>query len=159
MIVRAAAPQDAQAIADLVNPVIRDTAITFTTEEKTPADLAAAIADAPGTYQVAEAAGRIVGYAGYTQFRRGPGYARTMEHSITIAPEARGQGVGRGLMAALEAQARAAGVHALWAGVSAENPPGVAFHRAIGFRQVAVLEQVGFKFGRWMDLVLLQKFL
>lgn len=159
MILRAAAPEDAQAIADLVNPVICETAITFTTEEKNPADLAAAISSAPGTFQIAEVAGRIAGYASYTQFRRGPGYARTMEHSITIAADARGQGVGRGLMAALEAQARGAGVHALWAGVSAENPAGVAFHRAIGFRQVAVLEQVGFKFGRWMDLVLLQKFL
>lgn len=157
--IRAAQSEDAGAIADLVNPVIRDTAITFTTAEKDPADLAAAIARAPGTFQVAEVDGAVVGYATYFQFRGGPGYAHTMEHSITLAPAARGRGIGRPLMAALEGHARAAGAHSLFAGVSAENPAGVAFHTAIGFRQVAVLPQVGFKFGRWMDLVLLQKFL
>lgn len=159
MILRAATPEDAWAIADLANPVIRNTAITFTTAEKDPADLAAAISRAPGTFQVAEEAGVLLGYATYFQFRGGPGYARTMEHTITLAPEARGRGVGRPLMAEIEAHAKASGAHSLFAGVSAENPPGVAFHLAIGFTQVAVLPQVGFKFGRWMDLVLLQKFL
>ena len=159
MIIRAAVRADAAAIADLVNPVIRETAITFTTAEKTPEDLAEAIAEVPGRYQVAEVDGRVLGYACYFQFRGGPGYARTMEHSIAIAPEARGQGLGRPLMAALEGHAREVGVHSLFAGVSAENPAGVAFHAAIGFRQIAVLPEVGFKFGRWMDLVLMQKFL
>ena len=159
MIIRPATPDDAQAIADLVNPVIRDTSITFTIVEKSAADLAAAIKGAPGSFLVAEVAEQVVGYASFAQFRSGPGYAHTMEHSITIAPHARGQGIGRPLMAALEAQARTAGVHSLVAGVSAENPMGVAFHRALGFQQVAVLPEVGFKFGRWMDLVLLQKFL
>lgn len=159
MIIRAATPADAQAIADLVNPVIRDTAITFTTAEKDPTDLATAIADAPKRYQTAEEDGQVLGYATYFQFRGGPGYAHTMEHSIALAPEARGRGIGPQLMQALETEARAEGAHSLFAGVSAENPAGVAFHLAVGFKQVAVLPQVGFKFGRWMDLVLLQKFL
>jgi len=157
--IRVATPDDADAIANLVNPVIRDTAITFTTALKTPEHLAAAMTNAPATFFVAERQGRIVGYATYFQFRNGPGYAHTMEHSIVFAPDARGQGLGRSLMAALEAAARRDGAHSLFAGVSAENPAGVAFHRAIGFRQVAVLPEVGFKFGRWIDLVLLQKFL
>ena len=62
-------------------------------------------------------------------------------------------------MAALEDHAKAAGVHSLWAGVSAENSAGIAFHRSVGFAEVARLPEVGHKFGRWMDLVLMQKIL
>ena len=72
---------------------------------------------------------------------------------------AQGGGVGRALMTAIEAHARSNGVHSLWAGISAENPGGVGFHRALGFVHVARLPEVGFKFGRWMDLVLMQKIL
>ena len=159
MIVRSANCKDAEAIAALVNPIIRDTAITFTTAEKDVDALREAISAADGAYHVAELDGDVVGYATYFQFRGGPGYAHTMEHSIALKPEARGSGAGRALMSAIEAHAKARGTHSLIAGVSAENPAGVAFHAAVGFREIAVLPQVGRKFGRWMDLVLMQKLL
>jgi len=160
--IRDAGDQDAAAIAAIARPVIRDSAITFTSAEKTPRSVCAEIAArraAGQAFLVAEAGGALLGYASYFQFRGGSGYARTMEHTIVLAPEARGRGVGRALMTELEARARAAGVHSLWAGVSAENPAGVAFHRAIGFAEVARLPQVGHKFGRFMDLILLRKLL
>ena len=62
-------------------------------------------------------------------------------------------------MQRLESRARDAGAHSLFAGVSAENPAGLAFHARLGFAEVARLQQVGHKFGRYMDLVLMQKFL
>jgi phosphinothricin acetyltransferase len=162
MILRPADARDAATVAAIWNPVIRDTAATFTTQEKTTdgltADFAARAAEGK-LFLLAEEAGEVLGFATYFQFRNGPGYAHTMEHSIILSPAARGRGVGRALMGRLEDHARAGGVHSLWAGVSAENPPGVAFHRAIGFTEVARLPEVGHKFGRWMDLVLMQKIL
>ena len=76
-----------------------------------------------------------------------------------MAANARGRGVGRMLMQALEDHARASGMHSMIAGVSGENPGGVAFHDRLGYAQVAVLPQVGWKFGRWLDLILMQKLL
>lgn len=160
--IRDARAEDAGAIAAIWNPVISETAATFTTALKTPKvlaqDIAARQADGKG-WLVAESGGHITGFATYFQFRAGPGYARTMEHTVILSPEARGLGTGRALMTALERHAAGRGVHSLWAGISAENPSGIAFHGAIGFERIAVLPEVGFKFGRWMDLVLMQKFL
>ena len=155
--IRPAAPQDAPAIAAIWNRIIRESVATFTTEEKDPAAIAAAMAAQP--FWVARDAGDVLGFATYSQFRGGPGYARTMEHSVHLAPQAQGKGLGRALMAALEDHARAAGVHSLFAGISGENAAGIAFHAALGYAHAARLSQVGWKFGRWHDLVLMQKFL
>ncbi|EPX85171.1 GNAT family N-acetyltransferase [Salipiger mucosus] len=159
MILRPAREADAEAIAAIWNPLIEGTAVTFTTAPKTPEGLRADIAARGAAFQVAEEGGALLGFATYFQFRGGPGYARTMEHSVQLAPEARGRGIGRALMAALEAEARAQGVHSMFAGVSGENPAGRAFHAALGYREVARLPEVGHKFGRWMDLLLMQKIL
>ncbi len=156
--IRLARPGDAAAIADIQNPIIRDTAITFNSAEKTPEDIEASIRDLP-CFLVAEAEGAIAGFASYLPFRRGVGYGRTMEHTIVLPETARGKGVGRALMASLEDHARAAGVGSMWAGVSGENPDGVRFHARLGYEEIATLPCVGFKFGRWMTLVLMQKWL
>lgn len=158
MIVRAADLGDAAGIAAALNPVIRDTTISFKPNELSLDEVRDLISTAPGIF-VAEVDAKVVGYASYDQFRRGAGYARSMEHSIILTPEARGHGVGRALMEVVESHARAAGVGSLWAGVSGENPGGVAFHTRLGFETVAVLPKVGFKFDRWLDLTLMRKWL
>ncbi|MBS1303140.1 GNAT family N-acetyltransferase [Loktanella sp. SALINAS62] len=153
--IRDAKPDDAVAIAAIWNPVIRDTGITFTAVEKTADSLRDLIATRP--VLVVERVGALVGFATYGPFRGGDGYRHTAEHTIHLHPDARGQGVGRILMDHLIVHARDAGIHTLWAGCSAENPGGVAFHQRLGFHQVAILPQVGRKFDRWMDLILLTK--
>lgn len=157
MKIRQARPEDGEAIAALWNPVIRDTAITFNSVEKTMECLSVEIATRHA-FLLAED-GALLGFATYGQFRGGIGYARTAEHTIALAPDTRGRGIGRVLLGALEDHARNAGFHSMIAGVSGENPGGIAFHERMGYAQVAVLPQVGWKFERWMDLILLQKLL
>ncbi|ATF17822.1 GNAT family N-acetyltransferase [Phaeobacter gallaeciensis] len=159
MIIRPAKETDALAIAEITNQIIRDTLITFTTDEKTPAEVAADITAKGPHMQVAEEAGEILGYISLGGFRTGPGYARTCEHAIYLAETARGRGAGRALMAAIEEVARADGIHVLVAGISAANPGGLAFHAAMGFAEVGRMPQVGYKWGQWLDLVLMQKIL
>ncbi len=158
--IRPATEADIPALLAIWNPVIRDTLVTFASVQKTPETLGQMIASrtADGfAFLVAERAGQIAGFATYAQFRGGDGYARTMEHTIILAPDARGNGVGRALMAAVEAHAAHRGAHTIYAGVSAANPEGRAFHAALGYREMAVLPEAGWKNGLWIDLVLMQK--
>ena len=159
--IRPARSDDAQALADLWNPWIRNTAVTFNSIEKTAADITAMMAArAAGGHGFFVAADQsLLGFASYAQFRGGIGYAHAMEHTVVLAPEARGRGIGRALMSQVESHARAAGAHVMIAGVSGENAEGRAFHLALGYREIATLCEVGYKFGRWMDIVLMQKFL
>ena len=162
MIVRPARVADIAQMMAFWNPQIRGTAITFTTVEKTDASLTDELATCAAegrAFLVAEAEGAVIGLGTWFSFRKGPGYAHTAEHTIVLAPEAQGRGAGRRLMTAIEDHARDAGVHVLVAGVTGENARGIAFHRALGFAEVGRMPQVGRKFGRWMDLVLLQKIL
>lgn len=161
MLIRRATGADAKTIAALWNPYIRDTAVTFTPSEKTASDVAQMIDDHDrrGHATFVAVDGGLLGFATYAQFRAGAGYATCMEHSIMLAPPARGRGVGRGLMTALCDHATAAGAHQMIAGISAENPDGQAFHARMGFATLARVPQAGFKFGRFIDLVLMQKFL
>lgn len=146
-------------ICALWNPIIRDTLVTFTTEAKTEAAVAADIAARGRAWWVGEIQGRVQGVATFGAFRSGPGYAATAEHSIQLAPAARGQGLGRALMAVLLEAARAQGLHVMVAGISGANPGAVAFHAALGFAEVGRLPQVGRKAGQWLDLILMQKIL
>jgi L-amino acid N-acyltransferase len=160
MIGRATAA-DAWAIAALWNRYIRDTVVTFNAVEKTVEDVAQLIAerDRLGHATFVAKGETLLGFASYAQFRGGSGYATCMEHSILLDPAAKGQGVGRGLMDAICTHAKAAGAHQMIAGVTAENPDGLAFHARIGFAEIARVPQAGTKFGRFIDLVLMQKFL
>lgn len=160
VMIRPACADDIGPIVEFWNPLIRETTITFSSEEKTVPGLAALFAQRRAEGRgvlVAAQDGAVLGVALYGQFRAGNGYAHAMEHTIILAPVARGRGIGRALMAALEDHARRGGAHVMVAGVSAENRAGIAFHAALGHVETGRMPQVGRKFARWLDLVLMQK--
>lgn len=154
--IRAAKPSDAATICDIWNPYIRDTLVTFTSIEKTTSDIADMILQNPCWF-VAHEKSAVVGFATYTQLRKGPGYAHAMELTIYVAPKHQGKGFGRALVSALEETALAGDVTSLWAGCSSAAPQTIAFHKRLGFEQAATLQQVGRKFDQWMDLIFLRK--
>ena len=128
MLIRTATVADAPALAALFNHEIRHTLSTFRSAPRTAVEVAGEISakaarDHP--FLVAETERIVLGLATYGQFRANDGYRHTVEHSIVLAPAARGQGLGRRLMAALEGHATAAGHHSLIAGVSGANTAGV----------------------------------
>jgi L-amino acid N-acyltransferase YncA len=108
---------------------------------------------------VAEQGGAVVGFASYGDFRPWEGYLHTVEHSLYVDPDAQGRGVGRALLAALIERAEAQGKHAMIAGIEADNAASVALHRRAGFEEAGLLREVGRKFGRWLDLLFMQKLL
>ncbi|WP_281972739.1 GNAT family N-acetyltransferase [Ruegeria faecimaris] len=159
MNIRQASSDDAPAVAAIWNAIIRDTLVTFTTELRSDDAVALDIKSRGAAFLVAKRDGVVLGFATYGAFRSGPGYAHTREHSILLTPQARGQGIGRALLQALEARAQMDNVHVLIAGISSANPAAIAFHTAAGFTQVGLMPEVGFKCGQWLDLVLMQKIL
>ncbi|MGJ8621542.1 MAG: GNAT family N-acetyltransferase [Yoonia sp.] len=152
--IRPAEPADAPQIAAIWNHAIRETTITFNPVEKPDDEVAALTAHDCLVWAKDD---RILGFARYFPFRGGEGYRFTVEHTIMLHTEAHGKGIGRALMEALFEQAKQAGKHSMFAGCSAENAGAVQFHTRLGFQTVATLPEVGFKFGRWIDLVLMQK--
>jgi L-amino acid N-acyltransferase len=98
----------------------------------------------------------VVGFASFGPFRAWPGYRFTVEHSVHVRADRRGAGVGTALMHQIIAAARRQHKHVLIAGVDAQNTASIQFHERLGFERVAHFRQVGFKFGRWLDLVFLQ---
>lgn len=155
--IRAATEQDVPHILAVWNEMIETTTDTFTTIAKTHADIAELIHSRP--VLVAEETGTFAGVATYGPFRSGPGYAATVEHTILVMPNVRGQGTARRLMDALMSQARRSGCHVMVAGISAGNTRALAFHAKLGFAEVGRMPDVGQKLGKWLDLVLMQKIL
>lgn len=152
--IRPATIADAQAICDIYNPYIEETVITF---EEVPVDAAAMaqrIADIQQQHMwyVAEENGRLLGYAYAGPWRPRTAYRYAVETSVYLAPHALRRGVGRGLYAAVLDELPKKGFRCAMGGIALPNDPSVALHEAMGFAKVAHFTDVGFKFGRWIDV-------
>jgi phosphinothricin acetyltransferase len=108
---------------------------------------------------VAESDGVVLGFASYGVFRPWEGYSHTVEHSVYVHPDTQRRGVGRALLTALIADAQAGDRHAMIGAIEASNEASIALHERAGFAAAGVLREVGRKFGRWHDLLFMQKLL
>jgi L-amino acid N-acyltransferase len=108
---------------------------------------------------VAEVNGAICGYGTFGEFREHQGYRFTVEHSIYVNSSVQRRGVGSVLLTRLIAEARRTNKHAMIGGIASDNLASLALHQRFGFVETGRMPQVGFKFGRWLDLVFVQKLL
>ena len=106
-----------------------------------------------------DAAGQLLGFATYGQFRAWPAYKYSVEHSLYVAQGHRGQGLGKALLTAVLDRARAQQYHNMIGGIDAENGVSIALHERFGFERCGLVKHAGFKFGRWLDLAFYQKLL
>jgi len=161
MIVRAATQADAQALAEIYGHAVLHGFGTFEEEPPGAADMEArrmAIVSQGLPYLVAEDAGRVLGFAYAAPFRPRAAYRYTLEDSVYVAPDAAGKGVGRTVLRAVIDACEALGVRQLMAVIGdSENAASIGLHRSLGFEQTGVGRSVGFKHGRWVDIVHMQK--
>lgn len=105
---------------------------------------------------VEDSDGQLLAFGSYGTFRAWPAFKYSVEHSVYVHKDYRGQGLGNTVMKALIAAARQNDVHAMMGGIDASNAGSIALHERLGFKHVATLPEVGFKFGRWLDLAFYQ---
>lgn len=108
---------------------------------------------------VADVNGTVSGYGTFGEFRANRGYRFTVEHSIYVAVPVQRRGIGSVLLTRLIAEARRTNKHAMIGGIASDNLASLALHQRFGFVETGRMPQVGFKFGRWLDLVFMQKIL
>ena len=160
MLIAPATESDAPPITEIWNHYIRETIATFNSVEQSISEIEQMIADKSTKdhpFLVAREEDGVVGFATYGEFRSGAGYARVVEHTIQLRPDAQGKGVGRALMSRLEVHGKSHKLHSFFAGISGENIDGIKFHEAVGFEHVTTIPKVGWKFDCWHDLILMRK--
>lgn len=157
--IRQASERDLEAITAIYNEAGVGTTASYDLEPVTVADRRAWMAHRTTHNHpvlVAEVDGRVVGFAAYGTFRDKAGYDLTVEHSVYVADGQRASGVGRMMMTALIDRARGDGLHVMVGVLDADNEASVAFHERLGFVAVGRMPEVGRKFGRWLDVLIMQ---
>ncbi len=159
--VRPAAACDVDAIHDIYRHHVLTGLASFEEEPPDRGELLRRYADVQARrlpYMVALRGGRLVGYAYASPFRTRAAYRFTVEDSIYLAPDAVGQGIGRTLLSEVIERCTALGMRQMIAVIGdSGNAASIALHRALGFGSVLVLQSVGFKLGRWVDSVMMQR--
>ena len=159
--IRPSTDADLAAIQAIYAQAVLEGTGTFETEVPSVDEMGRRRAEVLGRnlpWLVAERGGEVLGYAYANYFRPRLAYRFCVEDSIYLSPAAQGQGVGRLLLAELVARCEAAGARQMLAVIGdAANAGSVGVHTALGFQHTGVLKSAGWKFGRWLDVVLMQR--
>jgi len=176
MEVRLARLDDAEAIREIYNREVTGSTVTFDLVPRSLADQRAWLAAHQGAHPAivavdpaaaattaggegGEGGERVVGFASLTAYRDRPAYSTTVEDSVYVHQDYRGRQVGRLLLSELVALATVHGFHAVMARIVGGHEASIALHRSCGFELVGVEREVGRKFGKWLDVALMQRLL
>jgi phosphinothricin acetyltransferase len=153
----------APAILDILNHAIITSTALYDYQPRTLANMVAWFAaKRAGDFPVIGAFGEdgeLLGFSSYGAFRAFPAYKYTVEHSVYVHHAHRGKGLGKVLMNAVIETAQSQGKHVMVGAIDAANEASLKLHTDLGFERVGTMPQVGFKFGRWLDLALVQRVL
>ncbi|MBO0887274.1 MAG: N-acetyltransferase [Acidimicrobiales bacterium] len=161
MRVRRATLADAEAIRRIYNAEVLGSIATFDLVPRSLESQREWLSEHSGPYPavVAERDGEVTGFGSLSPYRSRPAYATTVEDSVYVDRDCRGQGIGKLLLAELVCVGAAHGFHAIIARIAGGQEASVALHRSCGFEQVGVEREVGRKFGLWLDVVLMERLL
>jgi phosphinothricin acetyltransferase len=151
--------RDAEAVRAIYNPEVLESTVTFDLRARSLAEQVAWIDEHSGGHPAIAAVSdtdEVVGFASLSPYRSRPAYAPTVEDSVYVHREHRGEGIGRLLLGDLVDLARDHGFHSVVARIVGGHDASIALHRACGFAEVGIEREVGRKFGRWLDVVLMQ---
>jgi L-amino acid N-acyltransferase YncA len=157
--IRPATLQDIPGILEIVNYNIINTSSIYDYDTKSLADMEQWFSDkqtAGWPILIAEADGRVAGYASYGTFRTKEGYKFTVEHSVYVHHDYHGKGIGGKLLEELIRLCTEQGYHTMIGCIDAENKGSIAFHKRYGFTEAGLLKQSAYKFGKWLDLLFMQ---
>lgn len=157
--IRAALEQDLEPILEIYNDVIVNTTAVYDYQPHTLEMRRQwfRIKQAQGfPVFVAEDDGKVVGFSSIGPFRAWAAYKYSVENSVYVAADQRGKGIGKLLIAPLIQASEQLNMHTIIAGIDATNEGSIMLHRSFGFKEVAHFKQVGYKFGRWLDLTFMQ---
>lgn len=162
MHVRLAGPSDAEAIRVIYNAEVESSTSTFDQVPRSVDEQASWMEEHAGTHPVVVATdqfGVVIGFASLSLYKERPSYATTVEDSVYVAAAHRGMGVGRALLEELMTLASRHGFHTVMARIAGDNRGSIDLHQAFGFATVGIEREVGRKFNRWLDVVIMQRML
>jgi phosphinothricin acetyltransferase len=154
--------RDAEAVRAIYNVEVLESTVTFDLVPRSPIEQIEWIDEHSGGHPAivaVDGVSEVVGFASLSPYRPRPAYAPTVEDSVYVRRDRRGEGIGRLLLADLVGLARDHGFHSLIARIVGGHDASIALHRACGFEEIGTEREVGRKFNRWLDVVLMQRML
>jgi L-amino acid N-acyltransferase YncA len=161
MDVRVAGTEDAEAMRAIYNVEVETSTVTFDLVPRSPAEQRAWLAARAGAHTalVATEGGEVIGFAALSPYKERPAYSTSVEDSVYVHRSHQGKGVGKVLLAALLETAEASGFHAVFARIVGGHEASIGLHAAHGFEVIGTEREVGRKFGKWLDVVVMERLL